>query len=62
MSSIEKLDLVFACDDCGKLYETETDAQDCCPNTATQKDGEYFKCGNCGEIFDEEEDAKRCCL
>jgi len=50
----------FACGHCGNEYDSEAEAEDCCPSYVDTYDSTY-KCGNCKKEYDSEEEAEKCC-
>jgi hypothetical protein len=41
----------WKCDNCNKVYEDESDADDCCPE---------YQCENCQELYPDEDLADEC--
>jgi hypothetical protein len=58
MAKTEEID-AYICDACGNLYDNDSDADDCCPNTSSSVTA--YKCCGCDELHENESDAKQCC-
>lgn len=41
----------WRCDNCGKIYDEESDADECCPE---------YQCENCKELYFDEDQANEC--
>lgn len=47
----------YKCTECDTLWETQDEAQDCCPPEQI----EAYKCGECEELYEDRDDAIDCC-